>query len=41
MHDDEPADDDDPMGHFVQSEAPAVSVYVPAKHNVHADPAVE
>jgi hypothetical protein len=38
VHDDAPADDDDPIGHFLHSQAPAVSVYVPAKHNVHADP---
>ena len=38
MHDDAPAVDDDPIGHFVHSQAPAVSVYVPAKHNVHNDP---
>ena len=41
VHDDAPAADDDPAGHGVHTEAPAVSVYVPAKHDVHVDPAVE
>ena len=41
VHDDAPAADDDPAGHGVHTEAPAVPVYVPAKHDVHVDPAVE
>ena len=38
MHDDAPADDDDPMKHLMHSDDPA-ALYVPAAHVVHTDPA--
>jgi hypothetical protein len=40
VHDDAPADDVDPSGHFVQLDASKLSAYVPAGHSWHADPSV-
>ena len=34
VHDDAPADDDDPAGHFVHIDAPNVAAYVPAEQGV-------
>ena len=41
MHDDELADDDDPIGQTEHVDDPAVPEYVPAAHDLHTDPAVE
>ena len=41
MHEDAPADDDDPLGHFLHFDDPVLSAYVLAAHDVHTDPAVE
>ena len=41
VHDDAPAADDDPAGHGMHTDDPVVQAYVPAKHDVHVDPAVE
>ena len=41
MHDDAPADDDDPFEHFLHFDDPVLSAYVPTGHDVQADPAVE
>ena len=41
MHDDAPADDDDPIGQTVHVDDPVVLEYVPAAHDVHTDPSAE
>ena len=41
MHDVAPADDDDPFGHFLHLYDPVVPAYVPAKHDLHVDPAAD
>ena len=41
VHDDEPADDDDPIGQTEHVDDPVLLEYVPAAHDVHTDPAVE
>ena len=35
MHDDAPADDDDPIGQTVHVDDPALLEYVPAAHDLH------
>ena len=40
VHDDAPADDDDPIGQTAHIVDPVLPEYVPAAHDVHADPAV-
>ena len=41
VHDDAPATDDDPVGHFLHDNDAAVLEYVPEEHFMHNDPAVE
>ena len=37
MHDDAPADDDDPIGQTEHVDDPVLLEYVPAAHDVHVD----
>ena len=41
MHDDAPAGDEDPWGHFAHTTDPLEHAYVPALQGVHFDPALE
>ena len=41
VHEDAPATDDVPVGHFLHDNDAAVLEYVPAEHFMHNDPAVE